>query len=129
LRPLLLAPDPEDDAVLGRTLAALPAVLEAPLPNMPTMPLWSPVRSTLLATWIAALGAMIAIALVLRASMELAERRGRFVSAVTHELRTPLTSFCLYSQMTADGVDRTEDDKRTYFKTLSTEFQRLARCV
>jgi signal transduction histidine kinase len=129
LRPLVGAPDPADEAVLGRTLAALPAVLDAPLPKMPEMPVWSPVRSTLLATWIAALGAMIAIALVLRASMELAERRGRFVSAVTHELRTPLTTFCLYSQMLADGMIRSDDDKRTYFKTLSTESQRLARIV
>jgi signal transduction histidine kinase/Tfp pilus assembly protein PilV len=129
LRPLPNAPDPADEAVLGRTLAALPAVLDAPLPKMPAMPVWSPVRSTLLATWIAALGAMIAIALVLRASMELAERRGRFVSAVTHELRTPLTTFCLYSQMLADGMVRSEDDKKTYFKTLSSESQRLARIV
>jgi signal transduction histidine kinase len=129
LRPLLSAPDPADQAVLGRTLAALPAVLEAPLPKMPAMPVWSPVRSTLLATWIAALGAMIAIALVLRASMELAERRGRFVSAVTHELRTPLTTFCLYSQMLADGMVKGEEDRQTYVKTLSSESQRLARIV
>ena len=129
LRPLTTAPNPQDEAVLGRTLAALPAVLDAPLPRVPELPAWSPVRSTLLATWIAALGAMIAIALVLRTSMELAERRGRFVSAVTHELRTPLTTFCLYSQMLADGMVKSDEDRRTYVKTLSTESQRLARIV
>jgi signal transduction histidine kinase len=129
LRPLLAAPDPADQAVLGRTLAAIPAELVAPQPTLAAMPVWSPVRSTLLATWIAALGAMIAIALVLRTSMELAERRGRFVSAVTHELRTPLTTFCLYSQMLADGMVKAEEDQRTYAKTLSSESQRLARIV
>jgi signal transduction histidine kinase len=129
LRPLLTAPDPSDQDVLGRTLAAIPAELVAPPPVIAALPSWSPVRSTLLATWIAALGAMIAIALVLRASMELAERRGRFVSAVTHELRTPLTTFCLYSQMLADGMIKAEEDKRTYARTLNTESQRLARIV
>src|SRR5205814_1115830 len=129
LRPLVTAPDPADQAVLGRTLAAIPAELVAPAPVLGELPAWSPVRSTLLATWIAALGAMIAIALVLRASMELAERRGRFVSAVTHELRTPLTTFCLYSQMLADGMVKTDEDKRTYARTLNSESQRLARIV
>ncbi|MBC7771185.1 MAG: HAMP domain-containing histidine kinase, partial [Pyrinomonadaceae bacterium] len=61
--------------------------------------------------------------------MELGERRGRFVSAVTHELRTPLTTFCLYSQMLADGMVRDESAKREYLNTLKREANRLAKIV
>ncbi len=129
LRPLAAVPAPEDLATLGRSLASLPAELVAPEPAALSIRGITPVRSTLLATWLAAIGAVIAIALVLRASLELAERRGRFVSAVTHELRTPLTTFCLYSQMLADGMVPTEEARRGYFKTLSSESQRLARIV
>ncbi len=130
LRPVLdasrLAADQE---ILGRTLAAIPAELVLPPAAPALMPSWSPVRTTVLVTWIAALAAVIVTALVLRASLELAERRGRFVSAVTHELRTPLTTFCLYSQMLADGMVQDEDARMTYFGTLKSESQRLARIV
>ncbi|MBS0197135.1 MAG: HAMP domain-containing histidine kinase [Planctomycetes bacterium] len=118
-----------DQEVLGRTLAAIPAELVLPPAAPALMPSWSPVRTTVLVTWIAALAAVIVTALVLRASLELAERRGRFVSAVTHELRTPLTTFCLYSQMLADGMVQDEDARMTYFGTLKSESQRLARIV
>lgn len=129
LRPMAAVPSAEDLALLGRSLASVPAELVAPGPVLSTLAGVSPVRSTLLVTWIAALGAVIAISLVLRASLELAERRGRFVSAVTHELRTPLTTFCLYSQMLADGMVPTEDARRSYVRTLNSESQRLARIV
>lgn len=129
LSPLNAVPSPDDIATLGRSLASLPAELVAPAPTLASTAGVSTVRSTLLVTWIAALGAVIAIALVLRASLELAERRGRFVSAVTHELRTPLTTFCLYSQMLADGMVPTEEARRSYVKTLNSESQRLARIV
>jgi signal transduction histidine kinase len=129
LRPLLTVPDLTDPAMLGRSLAALPAELVVNAPVIAALPAWSPVRSTLLVTWMAAIAAVLAIALVLRASMELAERRGRFVSAVTHELRTPLTTFCLYSQMLADGMVTSQDSQKTYFRTLNLESQRLARIV
>jgi len=129
LRPLASVPGPDDLALLGRSLASVPAELLAPAPVVTAVAGVTPVRSTLLVTWIAALGAVIAIALVLRASLELAERRGRFVSAVTHELRTPLTTFCLYSQMLADGMVPTEEARRSYVRTLNSESQRLARIV
>ncbi len=129
LQPLAAVPTPDDLATIGRSLASLPAELVAPEPEPQPIRGMTPVRSTLLATWLAATGAVVAIALVLRASLELAERRGRFVSAVTHELRTPLTTFCLYSQMLDSGMVQSEEARRSYFKTLSTESQRLARIV
>lgn len=129
LAPLANGVDGASPTVLGRTLAAIPAELVTPVPLPAEIPLVTPVRITLGLTWALALAAVIVIALVLRASMELAERRGQFVSAVTHELRTPLTTFVMYSQMLADGLVRDEESQRSYIGTLKSESQRLARIV
>lgn len=129
LRPFLGGVHNVAPAVLGRTLAAIPAELVAPMPELTAGPLLTPVRSTLAVTWLIALIAITAIALVLRSAMDLAERRGQFVSAVTHELRTPLTTFVMYSQMLADGMVAGEDARRSYLATLKSESQRLARIV
>lgn len=118
-----------DPAALGRRLAAIPAELTLPPKLSVVTPDWSPLRTTLVVTWIAAMAGVAAIGVVLHTSLELAERRGRFVSAVTHELRTPLTTFCMYSQMLADGMVQSPEDQRAYFGTLRTESQRLARIV
>jgi signal transduction histidine kinase len=83
----------------------------------------------LLVAWVAVLAAVVAIGLVLRASLALSDRRGRFVSAVTHELRTPLTTFCLYSQMLADGLVEGEERRAEYLRTLRRESDRLASIV
>jgi signal transduction histidine kinase len=80
-------------------------------------------------TWLAVLGAVLAIGVVLRTSMELGDRRGRFVSAVTHELRTPLTTFCLYTEMLADGMVPDEPRRAQYLGTLKGESRRLAGIV
>lgn len=115
--------------VLGLALAAIPAKFEAgPYPVAPA-PIWTPTRTALVVTWLAAAGATIAIGLVLRESNELAERRGRFVTAVTHELRTPLTTFVMYSQMLAGGMVKDEETKSSYVRTLLRESQRLAGIV
>jgi len=129
LRPVLGGEPLTDPAFLGRTLAAIPAELVVDRPVLAGLPAWSPVRTTLVVTWFIAVAAIASAAGVLRASLELAERRGRFVSAVTHELRTPLTTFCLYSQMLADGMVRDSDGQRTYLNTLKSESQRLAGIV
>lgn len=118
-----------DPASLGRRLAAIPAEFVVPAAEPVQMAAWSPLRTTLVMTWIGALGGVVAIGLVLRTSNELAERRGRFVSAVTHELRTPLTTFCLYSQMLSDGIVKDPEAQQSYFNTLRSESQRLARIV
>lgn len=120
----LVAPE-----VLGRMLATVPAELVVPQPALGAMPRWSPLRSALLAAWVLVLAAIAAVASVVRASTELAERRGKFVSAVTHELRTPLTTFCLYSQMLADDMVPDVEARREYARTLYSESQRLSRIV
>ncbi len=129
LRPVLGNAVPSDPAVLGRMLAAIPAELVVPGPPTPALPMWSPIRTTLVLAWLAAGLAAMAVGVVLRASFELAERRGRFVSAVTHELRTPLTTFCLYSQMLDDGMVTDESARKDYVRTLREESERLAGIV
>ncbi len=89
----------------------------------------SATRGTLLLSWLALAGAAVAIGFVLRAAIQLSERRGRFVSAVTHELRTPLTTFRLYAQMLADGMVTDEDARREYLSTLKSESGRLSGIV
>ncbi|MBX3357476.1 MAG: HAMP domain-containing histidine kinase [Phycisphaeraceae bacterium] len=121
---------PESERLASR-LASIPAELipVAPVVGPNGAAAWTPLRTALLLSWIAAIGAIGVVTMVLRASMGLAERRGRFVSAVTHELRTPLTTFCLYSQMLSDGMVKEEASRREYLATLKREAQRLARIV
>lgn len=119
--------------VLGRRLASFPAELE-PGPDCAAslgagLYGWSPLRNTLILAWAGVLIAIAAIAFLLRAATDLAERRGRFVSAVTHELRTPLTTFVMYSQMLADGMVPEGDAKQHYYGTLKREASRLAGIV
>ncbi len=45
------------------------------------------------------------------------------------ELRTPLTTFQMYSEMLADGLVTTEDQRRQYLLTLKDESQRLSAMV
>jgi signal transduction histidine kinase len=72
---------------------------------------------------------MVAVGATLRKSIDLGERRRRFVSAVTHELRTPLTTFQMYTEMLADGVVRTEEQRLVYLRTLKEESRRLSAMV
>lgn len=120
-------------SVEAESLATIPVVLipgplaEGILPAMPAF--WTPTRWTLLVGWIAVAIAVVAIGIVLRKAIDLGERRGRFVSAVTHELRTPLTTFRLYSQMLAGGTITDETKKTRYAQTLDRESQRLTGIV
>ncbi|MFA6047165.1 MAG: HAMP domain-containing sensor histidine kinase, partial [Phycisphaerales bacterium] len=129
LVPMVGGIDNAPPEVLGLALAAIPAKFEAGPYPVAAAPSWTPTRTALVVTWLAAVGATIAIGLVLRESNELAERRGRFVTAVTHELRTPLTTFVMYSQMLAGGMVKDEETKTSYVRTLLRESQRLAGIV
>ncbi|MCA9299852.1 MAG: hypothetical protein KDA28_12340, partial [Phycisphaerales bacterium] len=124
LRPVTT--DAPPDAAM---LASIPAMLVPGDRPIASSPMLSPARRSLLVTWAAVIAAIGAIGIVLRASMSLSERRGRFVSAVTHELRTPMTTFCLYSQMLADGMVRDESTRDEYLQTLKRESERLAEIV
>jgi signal transduction histidine kinase len=110
-------------------LAGIPAVLDPGQSPAPSLGVQPAVRREIYIAWVSAAVAILALGAALLAILELGERRGRFVSAVTHELRTPLTTFCLYSQMLADGMVKDESARREYFGTLKRESQRLARIV
>ncbi|MEY3230034.1 MAG: hypothetical protein RL689_121 [Planctomycetota bacterium] len=129
LRPLRGGPGGEDPGTLGRTLAAIPLEVAATPPPLPPAPAWTPVRAALALTWAVAVAAMVAAGRAIASAVELAARRGQFVSAVTHELRTPLTTFCLYSQMLDDGLVPEGEPRKAYFRTLREESTRLARIV
>lgn len=117
----------------AQRLATIPvALIPGPLaagivPDLPGF--WTPTRWTLLIGWIAVAISVVAIGVVLRKAIDLGERRGRFVSAVTHELRTPLTTFRLYSQMLAGGAIADEAKRARYAQTLDRESQRLSGIV
>lgn len=113
----------------GHLLASIPAVLSPGEVPVPAGPVLTPARLALSGTWLAALTAIGAVGILLRAWMDLAERRGRFVSAVTHELRTPLTTFRLYSELLADNMVRDEASRAEYLGTLKRESRRLASVV
>ncbi len=110
----------------GSMLATIPLRLAADVPD-PAVPAWTPTRLTLAVTWFASLIALVAIGLVLGASMSLADRRGRFIAAVSHELRSPLTSFRLSTDLLARAVD--DDTRRAHIETLRAESRRLEGVV
>ncbi len=86
-------------------------------------------RSALHIAWGCLIAAALAIAYVLHRAMQLSERRGAFVSAVTHELRTPLTTFRLYSEMLADDMVPEPQQRKEYLNTLCDESTRLMHLV
>src|SRR5690606_26545088 len=76
-------------AAAARRLAFLPAQLVPGTVNIPRSTLASPLRISVGLAWTGAAIGLGALALLLRGTLRLSERRGAFVSAVTHELRTP----------------------------------------
>jgi len=95
----------EVDVQRNDVLATIPLRLSTGSARM-ISEFWTPARVTLAVSWLAAIVALVAIGVVLRTAMRLAERRGRFVAAITHELRSPLTSFRLHT----DLLERAHDD-------------------
>ncbi|TVQ62187.1 MAG: hypothetical protein EA378_06945 [Phycisphaerales bacterium] len=91
---------------LAYPLATLPVALE---PGR-SLPAGSAAGRAALWTFsiagLAVAGAILAIGLVLRAALVNADRRARFVTAVTHELRTPLTALRLSSDLAATAAAR-----------------------
>jgi signal transduction histidine kinase len=125
LAPLLQAP------AVGQTrlLASIPAtLLPGPIPDEPHEG-WSILHMSLSIAWAGVLLATFAVAIVLRRTMELNQRRGAFVSAVTHELRTPLTTFRLYTEMLDAGMVTEDAKRKQYYSTLHSESERLSHLV
>lgn len=110
-------------------MTALPLELDpGPIPAVAD-PGLTPLRLGLMLAWAAALVALSAVGLGGWSLLDLAERRIRFVSAVTHELRTPLTTLRLYLDMLTGGFIKEEKQKEEYLHTLNTETDRLNRLV
>ncbi|MFI4881472.1 MAG: sensor histidine kinase [Phycisphaerales bacterium JB064] len=112
-----------------RSLAVIPATLAMEAEDGVLAELASPLGVVLVLTWVAALFAVVAIGIVLRLATSLAERRGRFVSAVTHELRTPMTSVRLYADLLASDAARDDERRGRFVTTLREESARLARII
>ena len=113
-----------------RRLASLPVqLIPGPLPAAAPPSGMSPLSVALLIAWVALAVAAVAVAALLHGAIALAERRAAFVSAVTHELRTPLTTFRMYAEMLSEGMVDSEDDRRTYLRTLRVEAERLTHLV
>ncbi|MGD1916127.1 MAG: sensor histidine kinase [Phycisphaerales bacterium] len=113
----------------ARSLTTIPVTLDARPSSSIVDELGSPLGVILVLTWFAALLAIIAIGVVLRIATGLAERRGRFVSAVTHELRTPMTSLRLYADLLASDAAKDEARRARFVATLRDESARLARII
>ncbi|MBP3957202.1 HAMP domain-containing histidine kinase [Gemmata sp. G18] len=112
-----------------RAMTALPVQLDpGPAPELPPAG-WTTLRLGLVLAWIAAFIAFAAVGLSGWSLIDLAERRIRFVSAVTHELRTPLTSLRLYLDLLTSGMIHDEAKRQEYLNTLATESDRLHRLV
>ncbi|MDY3555468.1 ATP-binding protein [Gemmata sp. JC717] len=113
----------------GRAMTALPVQLDpGPQPELPPGD-WSALRFGLALAWAAAFVAVAAVGLSGWSLIDLAERRIRFVSAVTHELRTPLTSLRLYLDLLTSGMIHDEAKRQEYLRTLAVESERLHRLV
>ena len=113
----------------GLSLVSLPwRLVPGGMPEVPEVGL-TPLRKTLIAGWLAAFFALVALFLLLRGVMNLSARRAAFVSSVTHELRTPLTTFRLYSEMLAEGMVKDEEKKQDYLRTMYSESERLNHLV
>ena len=112
-----------------QSMTALPIHLDpGPTPEPPPAG-WTPLRIGLVLAWIAAAIAFTAVGLSGWSLIDLAERRIRFVSAVTHELRTPLTSLRLYLDLLLSGMVQDEEKRREYLSTLNVESDRLHRLI
>ncbi|AMV28966.1 Aerobic respiration control sensor protein ArcB [Gemmata sp. SH-PL17] len=118
-----------DGVSLDRAMTALPVQLDPALaPELPPTG-WTPLRLGLVLAWVAAFIACAAVGLSGWSLIDLAERRIRFVSAVTHELRTPLTSLRLYLDLLTSGMIHDEAKRQEYLNTLATESDRLHRLI
>lgn len=122
------AKDPEGVPV-DRAMRTLPVQLDPGPSAAAAPPTWTPLRIGLVLAWAAAVIAFAAVGLSGWSLIDLAERRIRFVSAVTHELRTPLTSLRLYLDMLVSGMVQDEKKREEYLATLNTESDRLHRLI
>jgi signal transduction histidine kinase len=77
---------------------------------------------------VAALG-LFAVYRMAYVTLQYAERRSNFVSAVSHELKTPLTAIRMYGEMLRDGLVSDDAKRRSYYETITDESERLSRLI
>jgi signal transduction histidine kinase len=82
----------------------------------------------LVALWLVALLAAVAIVLAARRAEALSRQKSAFVSAVSHELRTPLTTLRMHAEMLDEDMV-TEERRPKVHRELVRESVRLARLV
>ena len=116
-------PSPDGRRLESVPLALVPGAL-APDTSRRPFTSWP-----LISAWGFLLLAVLAVALLLAGALRLSERRAAFVSAVTHELRTPLTTMRMYTEMLAEDMVPTAEKRRTYFRKLQSESERLGHLV
>lgn len=125
---------------LGQALATLPvqleidrekitALLKLDPSSLPLLPKGGGIMTALIFAWSCLGFVAIAGAILLNGLIQLSERRGAFVSAVTHELRTPLTTFRMYAEMLAERMVPTPEKQQQYAQTMRVEADRLSHLV
>ncbi len=76
-----------------------------------------------------AAGGLFAVYRMVAVVVDYADRRSRFVAAVSHELKTPLTSIRMYGEMLRDGLVPSEEKRAEYISTITDESERLSRLI
>ncbi len=125
-----LLPDANEGDDWRQRLATLPVRLEPGdgLPDYHDSPR-AALTLTLVVAWVCVGLATVAGATLLLGALDLSERRGAFVSAVTHELRTPLTTCRLYADLLGGGMVPDPAERQRCLDTLRSEADRLAHLV
>jgi signal transduction histidine kinase len=112
-----------------QAMSALPVQLDPGVQPEPPPAGWTTLRLGLALAWAAAITVFLTVGFCGWSLIDLAERRIRFVSAVTHELRTPLTSLRLYLDLLVSGMIQDEAKRQEYLNTLASESDRLHRLI
>ncbi len=123
---------------LGQALATLPVQLDINRDALAASLLLGPagglaarsgIGMALVIAWCCLGLTAVAGAFLLHGLIQLSERRGTFVSAVTHELRTPLTTFRMYAEMLAERMVASPEKQQKYAETMRVEADRLSHLV
>ena len=86
------------------------------------------------ANWLAVLlallflGGLLGIYRLTSTQIELSQKKGDFVAAVSHELKSPLTAIRMYGEILLEGW-ADEEKRETYYRHIHDESERLSRLI